>query len=99
MPIETVPGTSLNYYLVAFDAAGNERDDDPDGLMSQKILDVLSNEPITDVFLISHGWLGDVPAARQQYNKWITAMAKNQADIQRMKELRPDFRPLMIGLI
>ena len=43
MPIETVSGSSLNYYLVTFDAAGNERDDDPDGPMSQKILDALSS--------------------------------------------------------
>ncbi len=98
MPIETVPGTSLNYYLVAFDAAGNERDDDPDGLMSQKILDVLSSEPITDVFLISHGWQGDIPAAQRQYNKWIAAMAANQADIEQIKQVRPGFRPLLIGL-
>ena len=98
MPIEAVSGTSLKYYLVAFDAAGNERDDDPDGLVSQKILDVLSSEPITDVFLISHGWQGDVPAARRQYNKWITAMAANQADLEQIKQVRPGFRPLLIGL-
>ena len=97
MPINTVFGTSLKYYLVAFDA-GKERDDDPDGLMSQKVLDVLSREPVTDVFLISHGWLGDVPAAINQYNDWIKAMADNQDDIQKMKELRSDFHPLMIGL-
>ncbi len=88
----------MKYYLVAFDASGNERDDDPDGLMSQKILDVLSSEPITDVFLISHGWQGDVPAARRQYNKWITAMAANQADLEQIKQVRPGFRPLLIGL-
>ncbi len=98
MPIETVSGTSLNYYLVAFDADGKERTDDPDGLMSQKILDALSSEPITDVFLISHGWQGDVPAARRQYNKWIAAMAANPADIEQIKQVRPGFRPLLIGL-
>ncbi len=98
MPIETVSGTSLNYYLVAFDAAGTERNDDPDGLMSEKILDALSSEPITDVFLISHGWQGDIPAAQRQYQKWIAAMAANQADIEQIKQVRPGFRPLLIGL-
>ncbi len=29
MPIETVPGTELTYYLIAFDAAGRERTDEP----------------------------------------------------------------------
>ena len=84
MPNKKVSGTSSNYYLVAFDADGNERDDpdgnerdnDPDGLMSQNILRVLSSEPlpITDVFIFSHGWLGDVPAAIQQYDKWTEKM-------------------------
>jgi len=98
MPIKTIPGTSLKYYLIAFDAAGKEREDDPDGLMSKVVLDVLANQSITDVFLISHGWLGDIPAAEQQYNKWITAMVANQADIEKMKRLRPGFSPLIIGL-
>lgn len=98
MSIEAVPGTSLKYYLVAFDASGNERQDDPDGLISQKILDALSSEAITDVFIISHGWQGDVPAAQQQYNKWIAAMAANEADIEQIKQVRPGFHPLLIGL-
>ncbi len=98
MPIETVPGTALNYYLVAFDAGGKEREDDPDGLMSQKILDALVREPITDIFLMSHGWQGDVPAAQRQYHKWIAAMAANEADLEHIKQVRPGFRPLLIGL-
>ena len=104
MQIETVSGTALNYYLVAFDAAGKERDDDPDGLMSQKILEVLSSEPseplpITDVFIFSHGWLGDLPAALEQYDKWTEKMAAQKADLQRMQQVRSrKFRPLLIGL-
>lgn len=97
MPIEAVPGTSLTYYLVAFDALGNERDED--GVpISRKILEALSGEPITDVFLISHGWQGDVPAARRQYGRWLGAMASNQADLAHMHEVWPGFRPLLIGL-
>src|SRR5205085_12030014 len=83
MTIEPVPGTNLMYYLIAFDAEGRERNDDPNGLMSQRVLDVLANEPITDVFLFSHGWQGDIPAAREQYGKWITAMAQCTADVNR----------------
>jgi hypothetical protein len=98
MPIETVPGTSLNYYLIAFDADGKERNE-PDGKkLSEKILTVLANEAITDVFIISHGWLGDVPAARSQYNDWIGAMALQTADLEKLKQVRPGFNPLMIGL-
>ncbi|MEH2365497.1 hypothetical protein [Nostoc sp.] len=97
MPIEPVPGTSLQYYLVSFDAVGNECDE-PQGKMSQKILDNLSYEPITDVFIFSHGWMSDVPGARQQYSKWIHTMYKNIDDITQIKELRAGFRPLLIGV-
>ncbi|MBD2084101.1 hypothetical protein [Coleofasciculus sp. FACHB-542] len=97
MPIETVAGTSLKYYLLSFDATGKERDESG-GLMSQKILEALASEPITDVFIMSHGWLGDIPAARSQYNGWIGAMAGQTADIEKIKQARPEFRPLLIGL-
>jgi len=105
MPIETVkvdtPIQSLEYYLIAFDANGHERLEST-GFMSQKLLDILATQPITDVFLISHGWLGDIPAAKEQYNNWISAMARSSADIQKIKELRQsqnqEFRPLLIGL-
>jgi len=98
MTIERVPGTDLMYYLIAFDANGHERSDDPDGLMNQRVLDVLSNEPITDVFLFSHGWQGDVPSARDQYRRWIAAMAQCTADIERVQQGRPAFQSLLVGL-
>jgi hypothetical protein len=96
MSIEKVPGTDLEYYLIAFDAEGRERTNDPDGQMSRRALDALTPE-VTDVFLISHGWKGDVPAARDQYNRWIAAMANCEADIQHLRQSRP-FVPLLIGL-
>jgi hypothetical protein len=71
MSIETVPGADLKYYLIAYDKHGKERDDDPDGLMSQVALNALVTEgsdPVTDVFIISHGWKGDISSAREQYN-------------------------------
>jgi hypothetical protein len=97
MPLETVPGTALRYYLIAFDAAGRERDE-PGGPLSRQLANVLSSEPVTDVFLFSHGWQGDVPAAREQYHRWIGAMAANQADIEHLRRARPGFHPLLVGL-
>ncbi|MEH2069142.1 MAG: hypothetical protein V7K47_13440 [Nostoc sp.] len=99
---QTLAGTSLTYYLIAFDANGKEREKHGQ-LISQNVVDILSNsrqsqQPITDVFLMSHGWQGDIPAATSQYDKWIAAMAKNQADIQKMQQVRPGFNPLLIGL-
>ncbi|MBD2578388.1 hypothetical protein [Oscillatoria sp. FACHB-1406] len=98
MPIETVPGTSLKYYLIAFDKHGNERNEQDGKKLSEKILAVLAEEPISDVFVISHGWLGDVPAAKNQYNAWIGAMAKQTADLEKIDQARSGFRPLYIGL-
>ena len=98
MPIEKLLNTSLKYYLIAFDKKGNERNE-PDGKkLSEQVFTALANEPITDVFIISHGWLGDIPAARSQYNDWIGAMANQTADLEKIKQVRPGFNPLMIGL-
>ena len=98
MPIETTPKSKLKYYLIAFDAEGRERTDDPDGKMSDKVIEALKSEPLTDVFILSHGWQGDVPAARRQYDNWIEAMASCPDDLEKMKQARPGFRPLMIGV-
>lgn len=98
MPLETVPGTDLTYHLVAFDGSGRERAE-PDGtLSSRRVVEVLGSEPFTDVFVMSHGWMGDVPSARRQYNAWIRAMAGQTADLERASRKRAGFRPLLIGL-
>ncbi|BBD60739.1 hypothetical protein NIES2109_35380 [Nostoc sp. HK-01] len=97
MSIETIIETSLQYYLIPFDEQGNERNEHQ-GKMSQKILDILSCERITDVFIFSHGWMSDVAGARQQYNKWIGAMHNNLNDIAQIKQVCPEFHPLLIGL-
>jgi hypothetical protein len=98
MTIEHVPDANLTYYLIAYDAAGNERSDDPDGLMSQRVLEVLRREPITDVFLLSHGWQADIASARSQYSRWISAMAQCTEDLRQLQLAQPAFRPLLIGL-
>lgn len=95
---QKVIGTSLEYYLISFDKNGSECRPKEGRLISEEVLAVLSKEPITDVFLMSHGWLGDVPAAKNQYQRWIAAMANNQADLQKMQQVRPGFKPLLIGL-
>lgn len=98
MPIRRVENTDLSYYLICFKAEGKERTSDPDGLMTQRVLDALKSEPITDVFVMSHGWLGDIKDAVEQYDKWIGSMAANTADVERIRQARPGFRPLIIGL-
>lgn len=97
-PTDQVPGTGLGYYLLAYDENGRERSDHPAGLVSQLVLDALTREPITDVVLFSHGWQGDVPSARTQYANWIATMAANAADRERIREVRANYRPLLVGL-
>jgi hypothetical protein len=43
--------------------------------MSARTLDVLADVSVTDVFLLSHGVRGDVPAARSRYGRRIATMA------------------------
>ncbi len=97
MPIEQ-RGTEREYYLIAFGADGGERADDTDALMSDKIAERLRTNAVTDVFVFSHGWRGDVEAAKDQYNKWVTAMVHCTQDLQRIRQLRPAFRALLIGV-
>jgi hypothetical protein len=97
MPYVQLLGTEVQYALIAYDANGVERTDDPDGPMSQRILDSVARDSITDVFVMSHGWKGDIPSAREQYDAWVGAMAACAADRQRARQ-RPDYRPLIVGL-
>jgi hypothetical protein len=97
MPTQATPG-GIKYHLIAFDASGRERTDDPNGIMSDKILAALRDEPVTDVFLLSHGWMGDVPSAVRQCNNWIDAMGACTADRAAMEKARGGFHPLIVGL-
>jgi hypothetical protein len=96
MPIEKVDNTDLTYYLVCYDGDGKEQDDGG-GKLSDRVCKSIHDDPITDVFIMSHGWQGDIPAAKDQYNRWIQAMAKCEADRKQIREIRKDFTPLLVG--
>ena len=101
MTIETLAEIDLTYFLVSYDNRGNERSDDPDspdGFLSSVILDAMSHGSFSDVFLISHGWKGDIPAARDQYERWLHAMNHCESDIETLRRIRDNFEPLIIGL-
>jgi hypothetical protein len=65
--------------------------------MSALAAAAVRDQPITDVFVISHGWQGDVPAAIKQYDKWITAMAGCTDDRAAIRQKRPGFQALIVG--
>jgi hypothetical protein len=96
MSTHTIPGTSTEYHLIAFDANGLERTDDvAGGIFSRRVLEKVKAEAPTNIFLFSHGWKGDALAAIDQYNRWIKAMVDLSPDAQRMGT---GFKPLWIGL-
>ena len=48
--------------------------------MSKEIDSPGGRDPPSHIFFFSHGWKGDVPAASDQYNRWIDAMLNLTAD-------------------
>jgi len=99
MPLRTIPGTSTQYYLICVDENGVERPENGGTMLSDSIRARLADTtaPVTDVFLCSHGWQGDVPGAIKQYDKWVGAMASadNAADAATH---RPGFNPVVVGV-
>ena len=91
MPRFRATDRRVGYDMVCFDSGGEERRDDPDGLMSDQVLRSLAatDSGITDVFLLCHGWKGDVPAAKEQFDGWLEAMTRCEADFARARQLRP----------
>jgi hypothetical protein len=101
MPYRTIPNSSTQYALIAFDGNGLELSDADGvgGCFSARIFaDLSSDATTTDVFLLSHGWMGDIPAAIDQYDRWIGAMEARDDDKHRMSQRRLGFKPLRIGV-
>jgi hypothetical protein len=97
MPIQRIGRDDLVYSLVCYDAGGAERPESG-SQFSEEIVRTVANELITDVVLLSHGWNGDVPDARDQYQRWLTAMVNCTADRAALVAREPDFHPLIVGL-
>lgn len=100
MPYRTVRDCGTRYALLAFDEEGRERTDDPDardGPFSRRILTDLESARPTDVFILSHGWKGDMPAAIEQYDRWIAAMDRSP-DRAEAERRRRGFRAFRIAV-
>src|SRR2546430_17658549 len=79
MGAETVPDHEIRYHLVAVDADGRERPEDGRPYSREVLRETAATTP-TDVFVFSHGWMGDIPAARGQYGRGLAAMASCAVD-------------------
>ena len=97
MSFETIPGTDIEYGLIHFDADGCERLDDPAGMMSKLLIDQANKRQVTDIFFFCHGWMGDIKAAKDQYNAWIKVFATSP-DSALAPTVFGKFSPLYIGL-
>src|SRR2546425_667300 len=95
MPLRHIDEADLDYYLVLFDSDGIERPEQDGSQLSRKLAGAVQ-DGITDVFISSHGWKGDIPAAISQYDHWISTMADQAGDRARACALDPDFRAVVV---
>lgn len=96
MGLEQVPGhEDVTYRLISYDAQGDERTEDG-AYGSERAVGDLAG--CTDVILLSHGWQGDVPAARAQYGRWIAAMLDRDDRLTALREREDGFRARVIGM-
>lgn len=93
-------------HLIPFDKNGVELflGKDKNKAISQRVLDDLSDtdKSFTDVFIMSHGWLNDLPGAQKSYQKWVKAMVDSDEFEQVRQKCREqtgtEFKPLLIGI-
>ena len=99
MPTRLTPRHKLPYFLLCVDKSGEEGREEDGTLLSERIVGAVrgSDPKVTDIFVMSHGWKGDVPGAIEQYDQWIDAMADCTEDRARAREVRPGFTPLIVG--
>lgn len=100
MPYRTIPGTQTQYALVVADRYGKEVTDPRgiNGRMTSRIIQDIQRNAPTDVFICSHGWLGDVPAAIEQYDKWIRALEGARSATDQSGSTRRDVAPVHVAL-
>lgn len=100
MPYRHIAGTATDYFLVAVDEEGIEQSPDPDwqqGPISERAIQSVLQDRISDVFIWCHGWKGDMNSAVDQFNRWIGAFAARTDDRKQMLERQAGFKELHIG--
>ena len=97
MGLEQIPGRDRAYWLISYDGSGNERLEQ-DGSASARAVEDIARSTATDVVVLSHGWQGDVPAARRQYNNWISEMLDHDDRAASLRKHGSGFSVVIIGL-
>lgn len=95
--MQTITQTGHEYVLICYDKDGRERATNGVTKASEGVLERVRNGQVTDVFFFCHGWKGDVPAAKEQYNRWMGALMKSSG-LQKANKVFAGFTPLLVGL-
>ncbi len=90
MAVQTIKGAEVRYFLIVLDENGKERREADGSLLSETISKRLKELSPSDVFVMSHGWMADVPGAIAQYDAWVPMLASANPDPRRT--------PLYVGL-
>lgn len=86
-----------NYYLLRIGEDGVEKKEDDGSLLSARIIEA-ARAGVTDIFIASHGWKGDLDAALIQYGKWFPKVAQQHSDRALVDTKVPGFTPLIVGV-
>lgn len=99
MPKRYLDSVQASYYLLSVDDEALEVPDPqlPGGKMSDFVIETAKASASTDLFIMSHGWKGDLPGAYEQYDKWVGAFASLSVDRDAMRKARPGFKDLHVG--
>jgi hypothetical protein len=97
MPHILLREIGTTYDLISYDDAGAERADDPDGLASRRVLDIVERESVSDLFLMCFGWEDNILSAKARYDSWLQVMVEAYRD-GGLASTRPGLRPLFVGL-
>lgn len=90
MAVRRIPETDLAYHLIEFDKDGVELPDRQGNLESDGVATALADRgAVTDVFLLSHGWLSDHGDAIAQYDRWLRTSPRSPD---------PSLSPLLVAL-
>lgn len=103
MPLQGVDGFSeegLNVYCIHVTNEGKEQREDG-RLLSDKVVERLqqNNQPITDVILVTHGYMNGRREGMEFCHKWLQSMASCREDVRALRQARGGaFQPLLVGL-
>lgn len=101
MPAIALPPPGLHYYLLSLSSNGKEVPEEDGTLLSADLLSRVRRRtrPVTDVFLVSHGWNTTAEAAADAYSEWMGAMAADRGGLAAAASARGGaFNPLLVGL-